>query len=305
MSPPAAGGELSTRTERVVEVGELKLCVERRHRPEGAPLLLIAGLGMQLIGWPSAFITLLEDAGFDVIAYDARDVGRSSVLDDAGPPDLLRALRRDKSRLAYGLEDLADDATGLLDALSIERAHLFGVSMGAMVAQLVALRSPDRVRSLCSAMGSTGRRSVGQASNRALSVLLRPAARGEDDAVAQRVAQRRVTAGPEEAIDEELERRVAIDSYRRGHHSMGSARQVAAVLAADDRTEELATVKAPTLVVHGSDDEMIDRSGGEATAAAIPEAQLLMIDGMGHDLPSSHLAEIVTAVAQNAARANL
>jgi pimeloyl-ACP methyl ester carboxylesterase len=300
--PVAAPLTEPERREQFVTLSGLTLCVARDEEPHGEPMLLIGGLGMQLAAWPAAFVDGLRTAGFDVITYDQRDVGRSTVFEDAGPPDLLRALRKDRSRLAYGLEDLADDALGLLGALEIPDAHLVGISMGAMVAQLVVLRAPKRVRSLCSLMGTTGKRGVGQSSNAALVVMMQRSEPGEDGAVAQRLAQRRVTAGSSESIDEAEEEANSRALYRRGHNPFGSARQLAAILSAEDRTEALGTVTAPTLVVHGGDDEMIDPSGGDATAAAIPGARLLRLPGMGHDLPKRRIPEIVEAIAANAHR---
>jgi pimeloyl-ACP methyl ester carboxylesterase len=273
----AAMGELGDRVEQFVEVGALRLCVARREHRRGVPLLLIAGLGMQLIAWPEGFLTALEEVGFDVVTYDQRDVGRSSFFDEAGPPDLLRALRHDRSRLAYGLEELAGDAVSLLGALGIDRAHVFGTSMGAMVGQVLALNHPERVASLCSAMGSTGDRTVGQSSNAALGVLLRPAATSEEEVVAQRLAQLAVTSGGGEVIDEATERRRALQIYRRSHHAVGSARHLAALLAAPDRTAALGSLRLPVVVIHGEDDQMIDPSGGRGTAAAIPAAGLLFL----------------------------
>jgi len=292
---------VAPRSERLLAVGALKLCAARDDEDKGAcPLLLIGGLGMQLTAWPAGFLDALAEAGFAPIVYDHRDTGRSTVLAEAGAPDLLRALRRDRSRLAYGLEELADDAAGLLGALGVPRAHVLGISMGAMVAQLVALRHPDKVLSLCSMMGSTGRRGVGQASNAALAVLLRGGQVDEDGAVALRITQRQVTAGPNEAIDASRVEAAARAQFQRGHHAEGSARQLAAILAAEDRTEALGTLSVPTLVVHGDADEMVDPSGGVATAEAVPGARLLMVPGMGHGLPSGRWEELVRAITANA-----
>jgi pimeloyl-ACP methyl ester carboxylesterase len=295
-----AGQGGTARTEQMVRVGEIELCVSYRPGGSGEPLLCIAGLGMQLAAWPTGFLDELEARGFLVITYDQRDVGRSTYFDQCGPPDLLAALRRDGSRLAYRLEDLAADAVGLLATLGIDRAHLLGVSMGAMVGQLVALRHREVVRSLCSAMGSTGDRSVGQASPAALQVLLRPPAASEEDAIAQRLRQLEVVRGRALSGDAEREGEWAREVYRRANHPVGAARQLAALLAAADRTGELGHLELPVLVVHGSADEMIDPSGGRATAEAIPGSRLMMVEGMGHDLPAEHWGSIADAIAENA-----
>jgi pimeloyl-ACP methyl ester carboxylesterase len=214
-------------------------------------------------------------------------------------PDLLRALRRDGSGLTYGLEDLAADAIGLLDSLGVSKAHLVGVSMGGMVAQVIAVDFPDRVASLCSALSSTGDRRVGQSSNIALQVLLRPAARTRSAALEQAVEAARVTRAlsSEQDLAVELER--SAEAYDRGHNPAGSARQLAAILAAADRTERLSSVTCPTVVIHGTEDPLIDCSGGQATAAAIPDSSVLFCEGMGHDLGRRYHAEIIAAIVHN------
>jgi pimeloyl-ACP methyl ester carboxylesterase len=195
---------------------------------------------------------------------------------------------------------MADDAIGLLDALSIESAHVFGVSMGGMIAQDLTIRYPGRVRSLCSTMSTTGDRSVGQPTAQAVEVLLRPEATNRDEAIELDLEARRVLGSPGYPFDEEFEQaRIALH-YDRAYHRDGTARQLAAILAAPDRTAALGSVRVPTLVMHGDGDPLIDVSGGQATAAAVPGAKLEVIEGMGHDLPPQLYERVVASTVANA-----
>jgi pimeloyl-ACP methyl ester carboxylesterase len=284
-------------------VNGIDLCYETAGEPDDPALLLVMGLGAQLIDWPDGFVAELVARGFHVIRYDNRDAGRSSLLDDLGVPNVPAILGGDPATVPYLLADLAADAAGLLQALGVERAHLVGVSMGGMVAQQFAIDHPGRTASLCSIMSTTGDRSVGRPTPQAASVLLRPAAASRAEAIAGGVAASRVTGSPGyPASQDELERKHAA-KFDRGYRPQGTMRQYAAILASPDRTAGLHDVKVPTLVIHGADDPLITVSGGEATAAAVAGAELLVIPGMGHDLPRELWPQLADAIAGNAARA--
>jgi pimeloyl-ACP methyl ester carboxylesterase len=286
--------------------------VELEYRCDGdelAPVLLaVHGLGAQLVSFDEGFVAALVRRGFRVVRYDHRDVGLSTKLDHLPPPDLGRALAQvaagERAAAPYSLDDLADDAAGLLDALGVDQAHVVGVSMGGMVAQLLAIRHPERVRSLCSIMSTTGAPGVGAPRPEALEVLLRPPPADRAGAIAAAVASARVIGSPGFPFDEDRVAARAAAEYDRCFAPAGVARQLAAILAAGDRTEALRRLRVPTCVIHGRADPLVTPSGGEATAAAVPGARLVMVDGMGHDLPEGAWPAIVEAIAQNAARAD-
>jgi pimeloyl-ACP methyl ester carboxylesterase len=273
--------------------------------PHGRPLLLVQGLGAQLTSIEDGFCQELADRGFLVIRYDNRDAGLSTWFDDARPVNLAAVWRGDHSSLAYALEDMADDAVAVLDAAEAEAAHVAGISLGGMIAQLLATRYPSRVLSLASIMSTTGDRAVGQPTGEAASVLVAPMPSDRDGFVEQAVANARaISAGTAFPFDADEVRRGAARNYDRAHHPKGVGRQFAAILAAGDRTEALAAVRVPTLVVHGELDQVIGVSGGEATAVAIPGARLLRVPGLGHELPPGFWPALADALTENANRAD-
>ncbi len=277
-------------------VGEIDLAYETFGSPQDIPLLLVMGLATQMIGWPDEFCRMLAGRGLYVVRFDNRDVGLSTHLDDAGAPDVLAVMGGDHSRVAYRLADMAEDTAGLLDALGLDGAHLVGASMGGMIAQTLAIRHPERVRSLTSIMSTTGDPAVGAPAQAALGVLLAPPATDRESAVQRAVDTYRVIGSPGFEFDEHGLRERAGLSFDRAYDPAGVARQLAAILASPDRTADLARVAVPTLVVHGEQDALIDVSGGRATAAAIPGAELLVVDGMGHDLPRAVWPELVDRI---------
>ncbi len=277
-------------------VGEIDLAYETFGSPQDIPLLLVMGLATQMIGWPDEFCRMLAGRGLYVVRFDNRDVGLSTHLDDAGAPDVLAVMGGDHSRVAYRLADMAEDTAGLLDALGLDGAHLVGASMGGMIAQTLAIRHPERVRSLTSIMSTTGDPAVGAPAQAALGVLLAPPATDRESAVQRAVDTYRVIGSPGFEFDEHGLRERAGLSFDRAYNPAGVARQLAAILASPDRTADLARVAVPTLVVHGEQDALIDVSGGRATAAAIPGAELLVVDGMGHDLPRAVWPELVDRI---------
>ena len=273
--------------------------------PAGRPLLLVQGLGSQLISVEEGLCRELASRGFLVIRYDNRDVGLSTWFDHARPVNLAAIWGGDHSTLAYTLEDMADDAVAVLDAVGVASAHAAGISLGGMIAQLLAARHPARVRSLASIMSTTGDRAVGQPTGEAASVLVAsmPGDRGGfiEQAVVNAKAIGSGTAFP---FDAEAVRRGAARSYDRAHHPKGTGRQFAAILAAGDRTWALAQVRVPTLVIHGTEDQVIGVSGGQATATAIPGARLLVVPGLGHELPPGFWPTLADALVGNADRAD-
>jgi pimeloyl-ACP methyl ester carboxylesterase len=273
--------------------------------PAGRPLLLVQGLGAQLISIEDGLCQELASRGFLVIRYDNRDAGLSSWFDAAGPVNLAAIWGGDHSSLAYTLEDMADDAAAVLDAAGVQSAHVAGISLGGMIAQLLATRHPARVRSLASVMSTTGDRAVGQPTGEAARVLVSSMPSDREGFIEQAVVNAKaISAGTAFPFDAEAVRRGAARSYDRAYHPKGTGRQFGAILAAGDRTEALGRVRVPTLVVHGEEDQVIGVSGGEATAAAIPGARLLRVPGLGHELPPGFWPALADALAENANRAD-
>jgi pimeloyl-ACP methyl ester carboxylesterase len=289
--------------EQFATVGELELCYETFGDRADPALLLIMGLGTQMIAWRDDFCAGLADRGFFVVRFDNRDVGRSTRLDHLPVPTRGQLVRRDKRAASYTLEDMALDTVGLLDQLGIERAHVVGASMGAMIAQTVAARHPDRVLSLVSIMGSTGSRWSGQPRLRTAKVLLSVPPSDRGGFVDYMVKNFSLIGSPGFARDELELREFAEATFDRGRNPAGASRQLAGILALGDRSSALRHITAPTLVIHGTADTLVRPSGGRATAKAIPGAQLLKIEGMGHDLPRDAWPQITDAIVENAARA--
>jgi pimeloyl-ACP methyl ester carboxylesterase len=290
--------------EHTAKVGDLEICYETFGSPDDPALLLVMGLGTQMIGWPDGFCAALAARGLHVIRYDNRDVGRSTHLRQHRPPTIKQLMLRDKSAAAYSLADMADDGIGLLDQLGIERAHVAGASMGGMVAQTMAARHPDRVLSLASIMSNTGHRWKGTPGLRVYPMFMRRPADNREGAVESTISTFRLIGSPGFPFQEDEVRRIAQLSYERGYNPAGTARQLAAILAAGDRTPELRRITAPTVVIHGTRDRMVRPSGGRETAKAIRGSRLVEIEGMGHDLPQGVWGRIIDAVVSNIERAD-
>jgi pimeloyl-ACP methyl ester carboxylesterase len=254
-------------------------------------LLVIHGLGAQMVDWPPGIVDGFVAGGFRVIFFDNRDQGESTWFDHAGEPDIGSLLFDPSAPVPYLLADMAADAVGLLDALGIDRAHILGVSMGGMIAQQMAIDFPQRTRTLTSIMSTPGP-TIGPPTPEAVQALLTPPAEGRDAVIDQSIEGSRVISSPGFPFDETGLRHRAALHFDRGNHPVGTARQLAAVLASPDRTEGLAGLVVPTLVVHGAADPLVTLPGGEATAAAIPGAELWVVEGMGHDLPAAVLPEL-------------
>jgi pimeloyl-ACP methyl ester carboxylesterase len=271
---------------------------------EGQPLLMVQGFAGQLVMWDDELCAAFVDRGFQVIRYDHRDIGKSTYFDDLGIPDivgsLVRAYTKRPVSAPYTLYDMADDGIGILDHLGIDRAHVFGCSMGGMVAQCMAIRHPARLKSVTSVMSTTGARWASIPRPRALRAMLKRPPRDAQGAARQLVDFFRVVRGPRFAFDEdrlfELGKRV----HSRAFHPQGAARHLAAIAATGDRTPGLKKVELPFLVIHGTHDPLVPVLGGVATHRAVKGSRLKLIQGMGHELPSGAWPMITGAVARHA-----
>lgn len=296
---------------RMVQANGIALACESFGEETGQAILLIAGLGTQMLRWTDPFCTGLAARGYRVIRFDNRDAGCSTHFRQAPAPDFgvlaaaLMAGRRPD--VPYTLHDMAADAIGLLDALSIERAHVVGRSMGGMVAQIMASEYPDRILSLVSIMSSTGNPALPQAAPDVMAMMMRPAPDPFSDEagfLAHSVAFAERIAGTRYPVDRAAHRLLVLDEVRRAYDPAGTGRQIAAMAVAGDRRGRLARVTAPTLVVHGTDDPLILPACGRDTATSIPNAELMLIDGMGHDVPPALCETVAEAIDRTARRAS-
>jgi pimeloyl-ACP methyl ester carboxylesterase len=274
--------------------------------PKDPALLLVMGLAGPLNWWSPELCRLFAGLGFFVVRFDNRDVGRSTKLRGVGGArrDVVRGYLRVNGPPPYTLGDMADDAVGLLDHLHIGRAHVTGVSMGGMIAQTLAIEHPDRVLSLVSIMSTTGRRSVGWQDPRLFPMLLGRGARTREQVIAQSARTWATIGSPGYPTPDDEIRQRAGETYDRGMDAAGVARQMQAVVAQPDRTAQLNGLRLPALVIHGLNDRLVHVSGGRATARAIPGAELLLIPGMGHDLPRPLWSTFADAIERTAARAD-
>lgn len=293
-----------------IESNGIQIEYEVSGKSDGAPLLLIHGVGAQLIRWPDELLHLLAHAGFRTIRFDNRDVGLSTHMTDLPLPDIASVVaaqhRGEVPDLPYTLDDLAADAFGLLDALGIERAHLLGVSLGGMVAQAMALSRPRRIVSLTAVMTHAGNPDMPPSDPEALAILsaVPPDPSVDREAyISHSIRLNRALGGPDYPSPEETLRAFALRALERAYYPPGSARQLAAGRGAPDRRADMARLVIPTLVIHGRDDPLIPLAGGEDIARAIKGAWLLAINGMGHDLPPQLFELMVSAVKANACRA--
>ena len=282
---------------------------ERLGNANDPPVLLVMGLGAQMIGWPDAFCEALIALQLHVIRFDNRDVGLSTHMTDAPAPNFVAALAGDLSSVSYTLSDMAADTVGLLDTLGLDSVHLVGASMGGFIAQTVAIEHPRRVRSLTSIMSTTGDRAVGQVAPEAMALFAGPPVTNREQAIERALVGSRLIGSPGFPIDVEAVTDRSGRAYDRGYDPVGLVRQAVAVIASGDRTPKLRSLAVPTLVMHGADDKMCNVSGGRATADAIAGAKLVVFDGMGHDLPRAlwpemieHIAEVVKRGEATAAR---
>jgi pimeloyl-ACP methyl ester carboxylesterase len=282
----------------------LELCYQTFGDPADEVVLLVMGLGGPMTWWSPTFCQLLADAGFFVIRFDNRDIGRSSrVRARVSRKRLVQAFFGRGPRPPYTLDDMAGDAFGLLDHLGIDSAHVVGVSMGGMIVQTMALLRPERVRSLTSIMSTTGRRTVGWQDPRLLPLLLARSARTREAYVASSARVWRIIGSPGYREARDVVDQRAGETYDRGVSASGVARQMLAILRQPDRSRKLHSLRMPTLVIHGMEDKMVHVSGGRATAQSIPGSELLLVPGMGHDMPPQLDKTFVEAIRRNADRA--
>jgi pimeloyl-ACP methyl ester carboxylesterase len=289
--------------ERLAPSNGIELAYQEVGDPDAEPLLLIMGLGTQMLGWDEELCVQLAERGFRVVRFDNRDIGHSTMLDGVGVPSRLSLFLGRRDGAAYLLSDMAADATGLMDQLGIESAHVVGASMGGMIGQTLAIERPERVRSLVSIMSTTGGRTVGTPSLKAFGMMLAKAPRGRDAYVERIVKTFRLIGSPAYPMDEPLFREMAGRMYDRSHNPRGVLRQMHAITASGDRTAALRKLSLPTTVIHGTRDPLVRPSGGRATARAIPGARLRIVEGMGHDLPRELWPLFIDEIADTAARA--
>jgi pimeloyl-ACP methyl ester carboxylesterase len=287
--------------EKTAKVGSVEIAYDTFGNPSSPPMLLIMGLGAQMIRWDDAFCKALAAQGHWVIRFDNRDVGLSTKFDQAGIPNIMSLIQGNKVEVPYKLKDMAADAVGLLDRLGIKSADIVGVSMGGMIAQSLAIHYPNRVRTLTSIMSSTGNPNLPQTRPEAMQILLASAASNREDYIANELKAAKVLHGPTYPLDEEYVRNYAERSYDRCYHPQGFPRQLGAILASGSRNEALAKVKIPTLVIHGTADPLVPVEGGKDTAKSIPGAKLLIIEGMGHSFPIEAVPQILQAILQHTA----
>ena len=288
---------------KTVPANGIEIAYETFGDPGDVPVLLVMGLGTQMIAWPDEFCEDLASRGFHVVRFDNRDAGASTHLKGVRAPHPAKVMAR-RARPPYTVDDMADDTVGLIEALDLGRVHIVGASMGGFIAQTVAMRAPERLRSLTLIMTSTGSRRVGQADPRLLTMLLKGrVASTREQAMEAAVATFRVIGSKGYALDEDRMRDVGGRSWDRGYDPGGYKRQLAAVVAQPNRTERLRELDLPTLVIHGLDDPLVAPSGGIALAKAIGRARFVGFTGMGHDLPRElwpEFADHITSLARRA-----
>ncbi len=291
-------------TEQFCDVGRgITLCYETYGDPADPPVVLVMGLATQMIAWHEEFCEQLADRGFYVVRFDNRDIGRSTHL-GFRPPTMGQMLRRRVGPEQYSLSDMAEDTAGLIRELEIAPAHVVGASMGGMIGQVLAAEHPEVVRSLTSIMSTTGSRWHGQPALSVYKYLLRPPPRDREGYVERAAEVFGLVGSTGFPRDESYIRERAARSYDRSYDVRAGGRQLGAIVASADRTEQLRTIRAPTLVIHGTVDKMIKPSGGRATAKAIPGARLLEIEGMGHDLPRGVWPQILDAISEHSRAAD-
>jgi pimeloyl-ACP methyl ester carboxylesterase len=285
-------------SEQAATINGVRICYETIGDPRGRPLVMIMGLGGPMIWWDDELCQLLADRGFYVVRFDNRDCGRSQAM--TGRVSLAGSFLR--LRQPYSLADMANDAAGLLEHLGLPAAHVTGASLGGMIAQTLAIRHPKQVLSLVSIMSTTGSRLVGWPNPRVMPALLGRSAPSRTAYVDMATSTFRMIGSPGFPFDENRMRERIGRTYDRGVNRAGTLRQLAAITSAADRTAQLRRLRVPALVVHGKADPLVNVSGGRATARAIPGAELIVIPGMGHDLPRAVWPTLVDGIDRTASR---
>jgi pimeloyl-ACP methyl ester carboxylesterase len=289
---------------RIARANGINICYEIFGEASAEPMLLIMGLGGQMVLWDDAFCEQIAARGFRVIRFDNRDVGQSSKLTGGKRLTWLELLKLRFLKIPvtapYTLRDMAEDTIALMDVLGVRTAHLVGVSMGGMIAQEIAITFPERVRSLISIMSTTGNPKLPQPAREAISMFMAPPPRSRDEYIARFERNWKVLRAGRFPEDEALDRSRAERVFDRGLNPAGVGRQIRAILASGSRKERLRKVKAPTLVIHGTADPLVDPKAGQDTAVSIPGAKLMIVQGMGHAIPMPIWPEIIDAIDKHA-----
>ena len=291
-----------------VQANGIQIEYDTFGRRSDRPLLLVMGLGAQMIHWREEFCEQLANAGHFVVRYDNRDVGLSTKFDSAGLPDIPAIMTQMAAgqpvSAPYTLNDMADDGIGLMDALDLPAAHICGASMGGMIVQAMAIRQPRRIKSVTSIMSSTGNRELPPAKPEAMAALMSPAGTNRDEVAERSVAVSKVIGSPAYPADPDEARARAIEAYERAFYPIGVARHMAAVASHGDRKPALLQLEVPALIIHGKADPLVPVEGGLDTHEALRGSQLMLIDGMGHDLPKQVWSQIVSGIAALTKAAN-
>ncbi len=288
----------------MAQANGITLCHDSFGDPTAPPLLLIMGLGGQMIAWDDTFCTQLAGRGYRVIRFDNRDIGLSTHFADAGVPDVgaafMASLMGKPVQAPYTLRDMADDAVGLLDALDIERAHVVGVSMGGAIGQTLAIHHAPRLRTLTSIMSTTGAPGLPGPTAQAAAILLKPAPTDRAGYLASYSETWKVLRAGDFPQDEARDAARAEQAFDRGLNPAGTARQLVAIIASGSRKQALGAVRVPTLVIHGDADPLVPLGCGLDTAKSVPAAKLRVVEGMGHALPISMWPQVIDAIAAHA-----
>jgi pimeloyl-ACP methyl ester carboxylesterase len=284
--------------KKALQVGSsnIEIAYEEFGDVNAPPVLLIMGAGAQMLNWHEDFCAELVSHGLRVIRFDNRDSGLSTHFHNAPMPDFKAALSGDMSSVSYNLSDMAADTVGLLDVLGLKSAHFVGASMGGFIAQMVAIEYPKRIRSLTTIMSTTGNPAVGQPAPDTMRLMGGTPPSTREEVMEQAVKNLRVVGSPNYPLDEDDIRQRAGIAYDRSYDRLGMVRQAVAVIASGDRTTRLQSIKVPTLVIHGDSDRMCDVSGGKAIAEAIKGAELVIIEGMGHNFPRPLWSKITSLI---------
>lgn len=290
--------------ETLVKVNDVELCYDTFGDPVDPAMMLVNGLGGQMIGMDEVSCRVLAAAGFFVVRFDNRDVGKSTKFETAGVPsvEVLRSFwcsGKGEISAPYVLKDMAQDVVGLLDALNIDAAHVLGVSMGGMIGQLMCIHFPDRVRTFISGMSCPGYSQEWMATEEARESILQAPPADCDAYCEFKVERARIMHGTKYPLNEELVRTFAKQEFDRSYYPQGMKRQLAAIFVSGNWTEALKSVEIPTLVVHGDADPLVPVEGGKATAAAIPDSKLIVVEGMGHSIPEAEAPRLSGAILQH------
>ncbi|MHA2109654.1 MAG: alpha/beta fold hydrolase [Candidatus Hodarchaeales archaeon] len=282
--------------EKIASSNDLKICYDTFGEDTNPPILLIMGLGEQMITWEEEFCKEIASHSYFVIRFDNRDVGLSTKFDDSPVPDIFAMMQGEQVEVPYQLIDMAKDSIGLLDALNIRNAHICGVSMGGMIAQTIAIEFPDRIRSLISIMSSTGNPDLPLSTPEASAALMTPPEPERAARIEQGVEMWRIFDGGTLPFDEIAIRNRLARSYDRSFYPLGTVRQIAAIFTSGSRTEALKSINIPSLVIHGDVDPLVPIEGGRDTANSIPGAKFVSVDGMGHNISPTLAPQIISEI---------